>query len=87
MILDVLAFRNKVMGCYTNPIFTQEKLENQEANMFRSLVYGGDSAIAKYKNLALYHLGKFDDEKGKFELCEPELLFDCDDLIARVPKE
>lgn len=86
MILDVLAFRNKKMKCYTTPIFTQDKLENLEVNHFRSLIAGGPAAIEKYKSLALYHLGTFDDESGEFKLKEPELLFDCDDLIAQLPE-
>ena len=37
MILDIMAFRNKKMKCYTNPYFIQEKLDNQEVNMMRAL--------------------------------------------------
>lgn len=85
MILDVIAFRNKMMKSYTNPIFTQDKLENLEVNMSRSLILGGKETIAKYKNLVLYHFGTFDDETGKYTLFDqPEMLFDCDDLIAAI---
>lgn len=87
MILDVLAFRNKKMKCYTQPFYTQDKLENQEINMSRVLVTSEEARL-KYKSLALYHFGTFDDEKGIYNLLkEPELLFDCDDLIAGISEE
>lgn len=87
MILDVLAFRNKKMKCYTNPFYTQDKLENQEIGMSRVLLTNPEARL-KYKNLALYHFGTFDDIEGKYNLLkEPELLFDCDDLIAGIPEE
>lgn len=88
MILDVLVYRNKKMKCFTNPIYTQDKLENLELNIIRSLIAGGPSAKEKLKNLAMYHLGTFDDETGKYDLlAEPELLFDVDDIIASLPEE
>lgn len=88
MILDIICYRNKKMKCYTNPIFTQEKLENLERNTFRALIHGGEAAVSKVKNLALYHFGTFDDEAGKYDLFEtPVLLFDCDDLISQLPTE
>lgn len=88
MILDIICYRNKKMKCWTNPIFTQEKLENIEKNTYRSLMIGGDQAVAKMKNLAMYHFGTFDDELGKYDLLkDPELLFDCDDLISQLPDE
>lgn len=88
MILDIICYRNKKMKCFANPQFTQEKLENLEKNTFRSLIYGGDQAKTKLKNLAMYHFGTFDDELGKYDLLEtPVLLFDCDDLIAQIPDE
>lgn len=87
MILDVLAFRNKKMKCYTNPFFVQEKLENQEINMMRYL-QENEGGKLKYKNLVLYHFGTFDDVSGKYDLFkEPEMLYDCDDLIAQLPEE
>lgn len=85
MILKVFVYRNKKMGCYTNPIFIQENEENTEVNMTRAIIAAGKEESKKYKSLALYKLGTFDDVKGKFELLdEPELLVDCDDIIAKV---
>ena len=62
MILDVLAYRNKNMKAYCNPFYTQDKLENLEVNMSRTLILGGKDMITKYKNLVLYHFGTFDDQ-------------------------
>lgn len=87
MILDIICVRNKRMKCFANPTFTQEKLENLETNMTRSII-SSEQVRLKYKNCALYHFGTFNDETGKYDLKkEPELLFDCDDIIAAVPKE
>lgn len=87
MILDIFAFRNKKMKAFTNPWFSQDKLENMEVNLSRSIILGGPDMVAKYKNLVLYHFGTFDDEKGKYILLdEPELVCDCDDIIAQLPE-
>lgn len=86
MILDIVCFRNKKMKCYTTPQFTQDKLDNLEVNYTRSFIAAGAAQIEKYKSLALYHFGTFDDETGTYNLLEePELLFDCDDIIASLP--
>lgn len=86
MILDVLCVRNKVMGAYANPYFTQEKLENLEENFSRSLLTS-EQVRQKYAHCAIYHLGTFDDKSGKFIIHdEPTLLLDCDDVIASLPK-
>lgn len=88
MILEVFAFRNKRMKCYANPYFSQEKLDNIETNLGRSIVMGGPEMQKKYKSLALYHFGTFDDCSGKYDLlAEPELIVDCDDIIAQIPEE
>lgn len=87
MILDVLAYRNKKMKCYTNPFYSQEKIENYEVNIGRSLIAGGPAAVEKMKNLALYLFGQFDDVAGKYILLdEPELICDIDDIIASLPE-
>lgn len=88
MILEVMAFRNKKMKCYANPFFSQDKLDNAEVSISRAIISGGESAKAKYNHLALYHFGTFDDVTGKYDLLkEPELLCDCDDIIAAIPEE
>lgn len=83
MILDVLAYKNKKLRCFSNPFYSQEKLENLEVSVTRQIIQGDKD---KAKNLALYHFGTFDDITGKYDLKkEPELLFDCDDIIAALP--
>lgn len=88
MILDVYAFRNKKMQCYANPYFSQDKKENIEINMSRAIFAGGPEARLKYKSLALYFFGTFDDATGKYQLLDtPELILDCDDIIASIPED
>lgn len=87
MILDVYAFRNKALKCYANPYFSQEKKENVDQNLARSIFAAGPAGKEKYKNLALYYFGTFDDTLGKYDLLrEPELVVDCDDIIATIPE-
>lgn len=87
MILDVFAFRNKRLKCYANPYFAQDKIENVEVNLTRTIAMGGDSAKAKYAHLALYHFGTFDDVSGEYNLLsQAELVCDCDDIIAGLPE-
>lgn len=87
MILDIIVIRNKKMKCYANPTYTQEKLDNLQENMTRSLI-SSEQVRLKYKCCALYHFGTFDDVTGKYNLkAEPELLFDCDDIIAAIPED
>lgn len=87
MILDIIVIRNKMMKCYANPTYIQEKLDNLQENMTRSLI-SSEQVRLKYKGCALYHFGTFDDVTGKYNLkAEPELLFDCDDIIAAIPED
>lgn len=87
MILDVYSFKNKALGSFTTPTFSQEKRENVAPSLKRSIYFGGKEAQAKYSKLALYCLGTFDDEAGKFDLFkDPEFILDCDDIIAQIPE-
>lgn len=87
MILDILCIRNKGIGCYSNPWFTQAKLETEQEGLARTLAFNSDARV-KYKKCALYHFGTFDDVTGKYDLlAEPKLLLDCDDVIAQIPEE
>ena len=87
MILDVLAYRNKKLKSYANPVYVEAKLETIEVSITRAIVSGGEEALKKFKNLALYHFGTFDDQTGKYDLFkEPELICDCDDIIASIPE-
>lgn len=87
MILDIIAYRNKVLKCYANPIFTQEKLEVMEQNMTRALIMNPGKK-EQFAHTALYHFGTFNDETGKYDLLkEPELIYDVDDILAVLPKE
>lgn len=87
MILDILAYKNKKMKSWANPFFVETKLENIEVSITRTIINEGDVAVKKFKNLALYHFGTFDDQLGKYDLLkEPELICDCDDIIASLPE-
>ena len=87
MILEILCYRNKGIGAYTQPWHSQSSLDNEVEGLTRSLFMSSE-ARTKLKKMVLYHLGTFDDKTGKYDLLsEPELLLDCDDVIAQVPEE
>lgn len=88
MILDIIAFRNKAIKSYLNPQYIEGKLENLEVALTRGITLGGAAKVKEYKDLALYHFGTFDDQTGKYDLLkEPELICDCDDIIASIPSQ
>lgn len=87
MILDVLSFRDKKITCWSNPFFTQDKVENIATSLQRTIILGGEEVKKKYEKKALYRFGTFDDVSGKYDLLEsPELIVDCDDIIASIPE-
>lgn len=82
MICNVLIFKNKKLGAYTQPIFDDHNPDVAATQFGRSLVVNPDVA-KKYKGLSLYHIGTFDDTTAKITTIEPVMLIDCDDVIAQ----
>lgn len=81
MILHILSFRNKGLKAWSNPHYTDIDPEKCAIQLSRGLASCDAKQRASYKRLALYCLGTFDDESGKFTLLsEPEFLLDCDEV-------
>lgn len=85
MEMSVYSFKNKFLGVFSQPFYVEVGPENYSASMTRSILTSDDSKkTAKIAGCQLYYLGKFDDEKGLFDLLgDPKVLIDCDDVIAR----
>lgn len=82
MRLTVICFKNKAIGAYTTPQFDDHDKEVISKTLARAIAVGEQEKIINYKYLSLYLLGYFDDETGIFDAVVPELLLDCDDLLA-----
>lgn len=81
MILHILSFRNKGLKAWSNPHYTDIDPEKCAIQLSRAISSCSPEQRASYKRLALYCLGTFEDETGKFEvLDEPEFLLDCDEI-------
>lgn len=81
MILHILSFRNKGLKAWSNPHYSDIDPEKCAVQLSRGLASCRPEQRASYKRLALYCLGTFDDESGKFDLLsEPEFLLDCDEV-------
>lgn len=84
MILNVLIFRNKKIGCFTQPQFSDVEPEKAAVQLARSLKLTEDDAIAKkYQDLELFDIGTFDDEKGVCDWHQPKLLLVCADALVK----
>lgn len=84
MILNVLIFRNKKIGCFTQPQFSDVEPEKAAIQLARSLKINEDEVIAKkYADLEMFEIGTFDDEKGICDWHQPRLLLVCADALPK----
>lgn len=82
MELYIFCTRDKKLGAWNAPYLDREDKEHHLAMSVRSLARVPSDQIAYAKDQALYYLGYFDDEQGKFVLLpEPEKLVDFEDYI------
>lgn len=88
MILNVMAFYNKKINCYTQPHFIDMEPEKAALQLSRTLTLTEDwKMIDQYKNLTLYYLGQFDDETGEFIQEEKRALLDCSLVVKNKAKK
>lgn len=81
MLLNVFAYKNELLDCFTNPFFTDVDVEKMSVNVSRQIVIEKDKD--KIAHLKFYFIGTFDDVTGKFSLLEePKLLLCTDDIIG-----
>lgn len=77
----IFNYRDKKLKCFDAPIVTTEAPDQYAAHVQRTLIKAKplDQTFAVDK--ALYFFGTFDDESGKFEICEPTKILDCEDFL------
>lgn len=87
MKLNILMFYNKKIECFTQPVFDDHEVDVSAQQLSRSLTIEKDvEKVNPYKNLKLYHLGKFDDQTGKIDLLEkPQMILDCSEIVEKRP--
>lgn len=81
MILNIYAFKDNKMRCYTQPFYNDVPEENVKVGIIRA-IQGNPEKSGLYKGKVLSRLGIFDDTTGKIEPCEPVYILDCDEVIA-----
>jgi len=84
MILNIFAFKDNALGCFTQPFYNDVPAENVGVGVTRAIISAIPEKRAGYKHKVLYKIGQFDDCKGKFTECDHELVIDCDEVIARL---
>lgn len=85
MELFIIIFKDKELGCFTQPQFTDVEPDKAAKQLHRSLLSsareGKTENYLKYKTLDMYTLGTFDDETGKVDMKTPVLLLKCEESI------
>lgn len=92
MKLNILIFKNTVLGCYTTPQFDDHDVEIVAVQLARSikanLTESKEDKVVHLKGLELYHLGTFDDETGLCDILEyPKLLLNCEEVFKTYGKK
>lgn len=82
MIYNIYGYRDARTESWNAPIITEEDKEHFQTRAIRSLARADAPTIAIAKDLVLYELGHYDDEKGSFDIyVEPIKLITLADFI------
>lgn len=80
----IYCVRDKKLGAYDSPHYSNDDAEHMSEGIARELKRIKPEDISRAADCALYYMGKFDDISGKFELLdEPEKLIDYEDYVPR----
>lgn len=82
MRLYIYSIRDKKLQSFEPPVFKDDEPERCKEKTARGLRLIEEKDKPRCKDMALYFLGEFDDESGKFELLDhEEKLLDYEDYI------
>lgn len=84
MMKNIYVYRDKAVGYYTAPIFSEISPDAYKENACRAAVKANDGEIAQIRDMALYRIGTFDDDKGVITGIEPEKLCDLEDYVRKI---
>lgn len=82
MKLTIFAYKDNALGCYTTPFFDDRSIENVGVGVTRAILKSDKKSTMKHK--VLYKIGTYDDVSGIICSCDPELIVDCDEVLASV---
>lgn len=86
MKFNVVAFKNRDLGCFSKPAFDDRNLENIKTTCERSLKEGliksEQATRLQFKNCAFMLIGTFDDETGVFENVADTCIVDCNQILC-----
>ena len=81
MMLKIYCYRNKVVKAYGNPFYDTKEPKDMGISVARGLMLNAKDSPT-LKPCDLYYIGEFDDETGKYNLCEPTLVLNCSDYFT-----
>lgn len=84
MTYTIFSYKDNKIGCYSNPFYDDRPVEHVATGVTRAIL--GSDNKDKMKHKVLYKIGTFDDVKGELVPCSPELVLDCDEVLASVGK-
>lgn len=76
----VFVYRDRKTGSFTTPIVDDRAKENYIETMKRAFIVEPAQSHARNKDCSLYFIGYFEDTTAKFELVDPEFIFDINEL-------
>lgn len=81
MILNVIANYDKLLKVYTRPVFTNTKKADL-AEEARRMIVPNPEKMFQLKDMEMYYLGTYNDEKAMFELLDkPEFIVRLEDFF------
>lgn len=81
MILNVICHYDKLLRVYTRPVFTNTK-KSDLAEEARRMIVPNPEKMFQLKDMEMYYLGTYNDEKAKFELLDkPEFIVRLEDFF------
>lgn len=84
MTLTIYSYKDNALGCYSQPFYDDRPTEHVAVGVSRAII--GSDKKESMKHKVLYKIGTFDDVKGTITACEPELVLDCDEVLASIGK-
>lgn len=84
MIKNIYVIRDKSLQCYDIPRFVNEDKQQYCESIVRGLKKATPQDKMNLKDYALYFIGQYDDNTGKFMLVEEEKLLDYEDYLPKV---
>lgn len=90
MKINICSLYDESLKCFLQPVFDERPTSTIKPIVSRTIISEirrEPMLVKKYKHNTFYHIGTFDDETGKIEQIEPEVIVKCDDVIAMTEGE